>query len=81
VVRISNERAWKALEYIKPGAVAQLYGITVRKATPWTWEVDGQPAQLLLPSIDTLMAAAGFRPLDKPVAVHGPRRPAVEVAP
>jgi hypothetical protein len=81
VVRISNEQAWKALEYIKPGEVQQVFGITVRRATPWSWEIDGMPARLLLPSIDALMASANFRPLDEGIAAHGARQPAGEVAP
>jgi hypothetical protein len=74
-LRVSNEQAWKALEHIKPGEVQRVFGVIVRRADGWGFEVGGAPARLLLPAIDALMAAANFRALDEPVAAHGPRRP------
>jgi hypothetical protein len=46
---------------MKAGDVARLWRVGVRRLDRFSWEVDHGPAQLLLPAIDELMKAAGFK--------------------
>jgi hypothetical protein len=69
---VSHEEVCGRLLKLPRGEVARLWGVVVRRPDPWTWEVGGTPAALLLVAIDGLMALSGHR-VGSP-AGHEPKR-------
>jgi hypothetical protein len=65
VNRIGQHEAWDRLQRIPRGAVARVFGVTVRRVDDWEWEIGGEPGRLLLPALDRVMAVAGFVPLQE----------------
>jgi hypothetical protein len=59
---ITHEEVLTRLLRLPRGEVQRVYGIVVRRPDPWTWEVAGEPARLLLATIDRLMALSGDEP-------------------
>jgi len=60
---LSHAQVMTALRSIKSGKLAILWQVPVERVDRWTWIVGNGPETLLLPSIDRIMRAIGYRPV------------------